>query len=124
MQNLLGVLLSVALLASADSRAAGLRQDVRDWRVAHEAAIVDDLADLIRLRSVAADPAGLKATADTLEAALKARGFVTRQLSDGPDTPPLVFGELKTRGAKRTVVFYAHYDGQPVTPSQWRSDPF
>jgi acetylornithine deacetylase/succinyl-diaminopimelate desuccinylase-like protein len=22
------------------------------------------------------------------------------------------------------VVFYAHYDGQPVTPSQWRSDPF
>jgi acetylornithine deacetylase/succinyl-diaminopimelate desuccinylase-like protein len=27
-------------------------------------------------------------------------------------------------GAKRTVVFYAHYDGQPVTPSQWSSDPF
>jgi len=22
------------------------------------------------------------------------------------------------------VVFYAHYDGQPVTPSQWSSDPF
>ena len=31
---------------------------------------------------------------------------------------------LKSPGAKRTVVFYAHYDGQPVTPSQWTSDPF
>jgi acetylornithine deacetylase/succinyl-diaminopimelate desuccinylase-like protein len=28
------------------------------------------------------------------------------------------------KGAARTAVFYAHYDGQPVTPSQWVSDPF
>jgi acetylornithine deacetylase/succinyl-diaminopimelate desuccinylase-like protein len=35
-----------------------------------------------------------------------------------------VFGYLKSPGATRTVVFYAHYDGQPVTPSQWKSDPF
>jgi acetylornithine deacetylase/succinyl-diaminopimelate desuccinylase-like protein len=40
------------------------------------------------------------------------------------DSPPLVFGYLKSPGARRTVVFYAHYDGQPVTPSQWKSDPF
>jgi len=38
--------------------------------------------------------------------------------------PPVVFGSLKSAGAKRTVIFYAHYDGQPVTPSQWSSDPF
>ena len=46
------------------------------------------------------------------------------QLSAEPATPPLVFGELKSPGARHTVAFYAHYDGQPVTPSQWSSDPF
>jgi acetylornithine deacetylase/succinyl-diaminopimelate desuccinylase-like protein len=31
---------------------------------------------------------------------------------------------LKTPGATRTIGFYAHYDGQPVDPSKWASDPF
>ena len=35
-----------------------------------------------------------------------------------------MFGTLKVAHAKRTVIFYAHYDGQPVTPAQWSSDPF
>ena len=35
-----------------------------------------------------------------------------------------MFGELKTPGAKRTVTFYAHYDGQPVVPAQWATPPF
>jgi acetylornithine deacetylase/succinyl-diaminopimelate desuccinylase-like protein len=38
--------------------------------------------------------------------------------------PPAIFGELKTPGATRTIGFYAHYDGQPVEPSKWSSDPF
>jgi acetylornithine deacetylase/succinyl-diaminopimelate desuccinylase-like protein len=35
-----------------------------------------------------------------------------------------VFGYLPTAHAKHTVAYYAHYDGQPVTPSQWATDPF
>jgi hypothetical protein len=35
-----------------------------------------------------------------------------------------VFGEFRSPGAGHTVVFYAHYDGQPVIPPQWSSDPF
>jgi acetylornithine deacetylase/succinyl-diaminopimelate desuccinylase-like protein len=52
------------------------------------------------------------------------RGFATRLLSAGPGTPPAVYGELKVPGARRTVVFYAHYDGQPVAQAGWRSGPF
>lgn len=123
MRILLATVLAMALLGAGSARAADLRDDVRQWRMAHEMEIAGDLADLISLRSVAADPAGLRATADRLETELRSRGFTTRQLSaDG--SAPLVFGELMTRGARRTVTFYAHYDGQPVTPSQWRSDPF
>ena len=123
MKRLLAAALSMALLGGTAARAGDLRDEVREWRTSHEAGIAGDLADLISLRSVAADPAGLKATADRLEAALRSRGFTARQLTAG-GSPPLVFAELKVRGARRTVTFYAHYDGQPVTPSQWRSDPF
>ncbi len=62
--------------------------------------------------------------AGALEQALKKRGFEVALLPTAPGFPPAVFGARKVPNAKRTVVFYAHYDGQPVTPSQWSSDPF
>jgi len=105
-------------------QAADLQAQVREYRLAHEAAIVGELDALTRLKSVAADPAGLAAMAEALEAALRERGFAVAALSTGAGSPPAVFGSLKNRHAKRTVLFYAHYDGQPVTPSQWSSDPF
>jgi acetylornithine deacetylase/succinyl-diaminopimelate desuccinylase-like protein len=105
-------------------RAADLRSQVEEYRRQHEAAIVGELDALTRLKSVAADPAGLLATAHSLEASLKQRGFTVTELATGAGSPPAVFGLLMTPNAKRTVVFYAHYDGQPVTPSQWSSDPF
>jgi acetylornithine deacetylase/succinyl-diaminopimelate desuccinylase-like protein len=114
----------VAIFATAQVCAASLRDQVERYRSAHESQIVGQLDELTRIRSIAADPAGLALAADRLQALLKQRGFETRQLSAGAGAAPLVFGYLESRGARRTVVFYAHYDGQPVTPSQWKSDPF
>ena len=114
------VCISVAAQAFADD----LRTQVERYRIAHEAQLVGQLDELTRIKSVAAEPTGLAAAANGLQALLKARGFDAMQLSAKPGMPPLVFGELKSPGARRTVVFYAHYDGQPVTLSQWSSDPF
>jgi acetylornithine deacetylase/succinyl-diaminopimelate desuccinylase-like protein len=114
----------LALLAASQTSAADLHVQVEKYRQAHEAQIVDQLEQLARIKSIAADPAGLADAANRLESLLKQRGFETQQLSSGDGAAPLVFGSFKSPGAKRTVVFYAHYDGQPVTPSQWKSDPF
>ena len=114
----------VCIFAASQVFAADLRNQVERYRLTHEAQIVGQLDELIRLKSVAADRAGLAATADRLQALLKERGFAARQLATESGAPSLVFGELKSPGATRTVVFYAHYDGQPVTSSQWSSDPF
>ena len=38
--------------------------------------------------------------------------------------PPIVVADLVAPGAKRTIAFYAHYDGQPVDAKQWKSDPW
>jgi acetylornithine deacetylase/succinyl-diaminopimelate desuccinylase-like protein len=112
------------LVAAGQAPAADLHDQVERYRIAHEAAIVGELDQLVRIRSIAADPAGIAAAADHLLKLLQERGFAAKKLTAGPGTPPLVFGGLKSPGARRTVVFYAHYDGQPVTPSQWSSDPF
>ena len=36
----------------------------------------------------------------------------------------MVYGEMRVPGARRTIVIYAHYDGQPVDPAQWKGSPF
>jgi len=112
------------LAAALHAGAAELELQVEKYRAAHETDIVARLDELTRLKSVAADPAGLQATADRLQQWLVQRGFEALQLGRGGGGPPTVFGSLKAPGAHRTVIFYAHYDGQPVTPSQWSSDPF
>jgi acetylornithine deacetylase/succinyl-diaminopimelate desuccinylase-like protein len=104
--------------------ASGLSRDVDAYRASHEAEIVGELDTLVRLPSVAANPKGIVAAADLLTSELKARGFEPAQFTAGNGAPPVVFGNYHVAGAKRTVVFYAHYDGQPVAPSQWSSGPF
>ena len=56
-------------------------------------------------------------------AILEKRGVQTRLL-EVPGAPPVVFGEIDTPGAARTVVFYAHYDGQPLDPKEWATPPW
>jgi acetylornithine deacetylase/succinyl-diaminopimelate desuccinylase-like protein len=125
MKSHFGAPLAVLLLMSnAHAGPASLVAEVDRYRIAHESAIVDQLDALVRLRSVAADPAGLGAAADFLKKRLEERGFDAAELSSNVGAAPLVYGSYRTPGAKRTVVFYAHYDGQPVAPSQWSSDPF
>ncbi|WP_426167976.1 M20/M25/M40 family metallo-hydrolase [Sandarakinorhabdus sp. DWP1-3-1] len=116
---------ALALFIGGPALAApsALAADIAKWRDSHAEAVVTQLADMIAIDSVAASPAGLQRQADMLVAALAARGFKA-QLLDGKGGPPVVFGALATPGARRTVVFYAHYDGQPVVAAQWATPPF
>ena len=44
-------------------------------------------------------------------------------LGDKGTPPGVVYGEYMSPGATRTIIFYAHYDGQPVDPKQWTVTP-
>lgn len=96
---------------------------VRQYTTQHSADLIQSFSELLSIPNVAADPAGLKANADVLVELLRKRGVDSRLLST-PGAPAVVYGQVVVPGAKHTIVFYAHYDGQPVTPSEWDGSPF
>src|SRR5579859_6072253 len=112
------------LCAPAVVPATSVRDQVRAYRVAHERQILEDFVQLLALPNVATRVADIEKNAAFITGALQRRGFRTQLLSAGPGTPPAIFGELTVPHAKRTLLFYAHYDGQPAGQAAWRSDPF
>ncbi len=110
-------------LAAQTMSPADVRKAVREYRLAHEGAIVRQLVDLLAIPNNAADDIRIRQNAATLQDLLRARGFSARLL-ESPGSPPVVFAEQQTPGASRTIVFYAHYDGQPVDSTQWSSNPY
>ncbi len=111
-------IVSVLNLSAQDPVAAA-----QQWRIEHQAEILDGFTSLLSIPNVAADPTNLNRNASTLIELLRERHITTRLLSL-PGVPPIVFGEQKVAGATHTIVFYAHYDGQPVTLSEWQNPPF
>jgi acetylornithine deacetylase/succinyl-diaminopimelate desuccinylase-like protein len=95
----------------------------RDWRQQHERAIVDEFIALLSIPNIARDRENIQRNAEAIAGMLQRRGIAPKLVSV-PGGNPIVFGEVRTPGATRTVVFYAHYDGQPLDPKEWASPPF
>src|SRR5580658_6019879 len=95
----------------------------RSWREAHEPAILREFMDLLALPNLARDDANIHKNAAVIVTLLEKRGVKT-QLLEVSGVPPVVFGEIVTPGATRTLVFYAHYDGQPLDPKEWDTPPW
>ncbi|MES1218931.1 MAG: M20/M25/M40 family metallo-hydrolase [Bacteroidota bacterium] len=101
---------------------------VRNYREQNEQAIINEFVPFLSIPNVAIDSNGLKKNADFILEMMKKRGIQNLQLLYGKTRgiPPAVFGEIKIPGATKTLIFYAHYDGQPVNAAQWAKelDPF
>src|SRR5579859_1567550 len=115
---------TLALGAVSNVQAASPKAAVQAWRKAHEREILADFSALLAMPNVATVQADVEKNAAYIQSLLEKRGFKTELLFAEPGTPPSVFAELKTPGATRTVVFYAHYDGQPISQKGWISTPF
>lgn len=120
MSRLLIVLLAAAI-ASAQTNPAAIA--ARKWRQGHERAIIDEFIALLSIPNIASDRENIQRNADLIAKMMEKRG-VTPKLVSVPGSNPVVFGEIRTPGATRTLVFYAHYDGQPLDPKEWATPPF
>jgi acetylornithine deacetylase/succinyl-diaminopimelate desuccinylase-like protein len=100
------------------------RAAARAYRESHEGAILTEFAELLSLPNLATDSVNIRRNADHLRRMLDARGFTNTRLLTVPGGPPAVYGELMRAGATKTLVLYAHYDGQPVDASKWTTPPW
>ena len=78
---------------------------------------------MLSIPNIASDRANIQRNAQEIKQRLESRGVIA-QLVTVPGANPVVFGELRTPGATRTIGLYAHYDGQPLDPKEWATPPF
>lgn len=83
--------------------------------------IIDEFTAFLSLPNLASDTAGQQRNAAFIMEMMRKRGVAHVQLLHGKTTgtPPAVYGDVMVPGASTTLIFYAHYDGQPVNPAQW-----
>ena len=88
---------------------------------------LETLKELVRIPSVAnrGDNTGVQQCARRLKALFDELGFDTCQIIPTA-TQPMVYASLKSKNPNaKTILFYGHYDVQPVEPlDKWLSPPF
>jgi len=116
---LFSILANQAFAQSSPAAAAA-----RAYRQTREHEIINEFVSLLSIPNVASDTPNIRRNAELISRMMEKRGVKTRLL-EVSDAPPVVYGEITTPGATRTLIFYVHYDGQPVEPAKWvGGDPF
>jgi len=96
-------------------------EKVRFYREKNGPAIYNDFISFLEIPNVATDTANIRKNADFLFWLMTSKKIEHVQLLEVDDrnVPPVVYGEVNVPGAAKTIIFYAHYDGQPVNPLLW-----
>jgi acetylornithine deacetylase/succinyl-diaminopimelate desuccinylase-like protein len=81
---------------------------------------MEEYVKFVSIPNVSRDTANILRNAEFIKVMMEQRGIKTEFLVGAtPETNPAVYGEVNVPGAKYTLAFYAHYDGQPVNASKW-----
>ena len=88
--------------------------------------LISELQILIRQPSISAKNEGIEECAKLVAKTLKKSGISSEILRLKKGVAPLIFGEVKSKqNPNKTLLFYNHYDVQPVEPLDlWNDDPF
>lgn len=88
--------------------------------------LVSELQTLIRQPSVSANNQGIEECAKLVSKILKKSGISSQILRLKKGVAPVVYGEVKSKkNPSKTLLFYNHYDVQPVDPLElWDEEPF
>jgi acetylornithine deacetylase/succinyl-diaminopimelate desuccinylase-like protein len=110
----------VILFGIASAQNAG-NQQIRNYIHAEQPGILKEFFSFLSIPNIASDSQHIQQNAAFIMEMMKKRKIDHVQLLKGPDenVPPVVYGDVLVPGAKQTIIFYAHYDGQPVNPAQW-----
>src|SRR5271157_1867856 len=111
--KILRIALLVAALGYSQDRAS-----VQQYVAAHQRQIVGEFAELLSIPNVGTDRANIRRNAEFVRGLLQRHGMQAELLETAGN--PLVYAEKNVPGAARTLLFYIHYDGQPVDVPKWK----
>lgn len=122
------LLLCIVLQVKLGFAQSSTIQTITQYTRQNATQIIDEYTRFLAIPNVAADTAGQRVTATFIMDMMKNIGIEKVQLLPAatPNVPPAVYGEVMVTSATQTLIFYAHYDGQPVNAAQWdkRLTPF
>ena len=112
-------LIACFFLTGLISHSQTVQQKVNQFRIENETRIIDEYVKFVAIPNVTRDTSNILRNAAFIKMMMEQRG-IKAEFLDGttPKVNPVVFGEIKVPGAKTTLSFYAHYDGQPVNPAK------
>jgi len=101
-------------------------EKVLDWLETHRQEHVDQLVEFLKIPSISSqsEHAGdVRRAADFVAGEFKELGLNVEMIE--LDGHPLVYAESEIRADRKTLLFYGHYDVQPVDPLDlWKTPPF
>lgn len=114
----------VSNFSMAEQQHATTPDQVRDYVNKHRSEIVRQYSEFLSLPDVKQDVPALKKVADYIQKQLETREMKVEQLPTSSGVP-IVYAEKTVPNADKTILFYMHYDGEPVNPKDWhQEDPF
>ncbi|MBP6590804.1 MAG: hypothetical protein KA229_11905, partial [Chitinophagaceae bacterium] len=121
MHKIFAFVLSYILISQSLPAQTPEKMKLQKFTEENTGSIIDEYARFLYLPNVASDPSGQQKNAAFIMEMMKKRGIQNIQLLNAStaNVPPVVYGEVMVPGATQTLIFYAHYDGQPVNPAQW-----
>ncbi len=96
---------------------------VREWLEAHRQQAIDLLSALCRQPSISTTGEGVAEMGPLAVETFRSLGFESRLVPTAGS--PMVFARDPRSAGSKTLLFYNHYDVQPVgNPADWRTPPF
>ncbi|WP_263408980.1 M20/M25/M40 family metallo-hydrolase [Terriglobus tenax] len=97
---------------------------VKKYVDTHHKEIFQEFLAYASIPDLHGDNKNLTKNAELLKSMLDKRGM-HGELWPAEGGAPVVYGEKIVPGAKHTLLFYIHFDGQPIEPKRWaQPDPF
>jgi acetylornithine deacetylase/succinyl-diaminopimelate desuccinylase-like protein len=98
-------------------------QDVYSYIESNSDRFLDEFRTLLRQKSLSATGEGVEECAELLRDMMVESGINTQIVPT--DGTPIVYGEVKSKHARRTLLMYAHYDVRLTGPQEyWDHPPF
>lgn len=94
---------------------------IRSVRQQRENIWLQEYTGFLSIPNTAANKTNLSRNAEFIMQMMQKRNIQQVKLlyDEARTAVPAIYGEVIVPGATRTLIFYAHYDGQPVDSSQW-----